>query len=214
MTNVREAQEAVSLKSRGEVVPKVLRTLKFNDAAEFNDYGPLNVVVGDKKGVFYSTNRRTRVVDERVSENELHCVSNAGLDTNWSKSQRGKNLFQKASKQEASDEVFAKRLMDEVLFDDEACEAATDTGCDESFEQLFSYIKVPIVNINDKPYGTRSATVILIRHDNTTIFLERHLLKKSDTTYQWAEPILYTFPSPPPASSSDESNPLQKSPPS
>lgn len=169
LTNFRDPSMPEADKiSRGVLVRDFLSSdmepQLFLESLDPADYTGFNIIAGDLDHLYYYNN-----IENRLSEVEpgLHGLSNHLLDTPWPKVIKGKNYMERYLSERESvdpDDLF-RFLADSEQADDSALPA---TGVGLEFERMLSsmFIKTP-------EYGTRSATVVLIGHDNHITFAER-----------------------------------------
>jgi uncharacterized protein with NRDE domain len=127
-------------------------------------YNGFNLIAGDPSGLYYYSNRATRVQQLQPG---LYGISNHLIDTAWPKIQRGKDLLQgQLSGREKIDiekiwEILADRSQSP---DDEL----PDTGVGLHWERILS----PLFIISPD-YGTRSSSVVLIDKSGRVTIRER-----------------------------------------
>lgn len=132
-------------------------------AARAGDYNGFNLIAGDRKGIWYYSNRGGR---EEISPG-LHGLSNHLLDTPWPKVEKGKAALARLTEKAGAltpEDIFA-HLADETKPPDRML---PDTGVGLAWERTLS----PVF-ITSPSYGTRSSTVILIGRDGQVTFAER-----------------------------------------
>ena len=171
VTNFRNGNAAkTSARSRGELVTNFLRGAQTapeyanrvsKDAPSYNGF---NLIAGDLDGLYYVSNRDSRVTAIAPG---VHGLSNHLLNTPWPKVTHGKQTVTSllnANAAELADSLFAaladhSRAPDEVL---------PDTGVGIERERVLS----PAF-INTTTYGTRSSTVLLIDNQGQVTHIER-----------------------------------------
>jgi uncharacterized protein with NRDE domain len=148
----------------GDDTPKdYLETLRETSSA----YNGFNLLLGDKNGLYYYSNRRSDIVAVKPG---IHGLSNAFLDTPWPKVEHGKqnlaNLLQK------NPSVDTEGLFD-LLADSRPAEDGIlpDTGVGLAWERLLS----PLF-IESDVYGTRASTVLLIDRTGRVTCIERSFI--------------------------------------
>jgi len=171
LTNFRDPEEVhVDKKSRGNIVTDFLaenvspviflETLK----EEKDDYAGFNILVGDADSFFYYSNKQRKIMEVSAG---THGLSNQFLNTAWPKVVKGRTKLREY--------VLGHAIIDtDALFDiisdaDVAPDALLpNTGVGLDLERQLSplFIKTPT-------YGTRSSTVLLVGHDQSTTFVER-----------------------------------------
>lgn len=114
-------------------------------------YGPFNLLVGDKTQLWYVGNRGA--APQPVSAG-LHGLSNALLDTPWPKVERGKQLLKNAIQQGASQEALLNVLTDKHQ---PADHELPKTGVPEWMEKM-----VAPIFIESAQYGTRCSTLLTL----------------------------------------------------
>ena len=179
VTNFREtAPPPPDAPSRGHLVGGFLRGADAPDAylralaPRAGEYAGFNLLVGDGEELRYFGNRgegEARTVDPGV-----HGLSNALLDTPWSKVERGKAGLAAALADRG--EVDPEALF-RVLWDAEPAPDAhlPDTGVGLERERTLSspFIRSP-------EYGTRASTVLLVGRDGRVRFVERTVAPGAD----------------------------------
>ena len=136
-------------------------------------YGGFNLLVGDRFGIFYYSNRSDT---ENVISPGIHGLSNHLLDTPWPKVTSAKERLEALliKDTEEPEEYFAA-LADGTPFPDDVL---PDTGVGIKRERLLSSIFV-----NSRTYGTRFSTLIFIDRTNRLRFIERsHGPQRSSNT--------------------------------
>jgi uncharacterized protein with NRDE domain len=127
-------------------------------------YHGFNLLVGDRTGVQYLSNRTRRA--ETLAPG-LYGLSNGPLDASWPKVERGKRALHATLANDATD--VAEKLF-EMLADRRIADEATlpRTGVSLEWERTLSaaFIAAP-------DYGTRSSTLLLIGNDDSVHFRER-----------------------------------------
>ena len=127
-------------------------------------YNGFNVIAGDPSGLYYYSNRDSRV---RQLQPGLYGISNHLIDTAWPKIQRGKDLLQgQLSGTEKIDiEKIWEILADRWLPSDRAL---PDTGVGLEWERILA----PLF-ISSPDYGTRSSSIVLMAYCGRITFMER-----------------------------------------
>lgn len=171
VTNLRTGVRATAPRSRGWLVRDfVLGTAQpaaFLDALrkESGDYGPFNLVVGDRSGVCVLGSAEDEV---RLLRDGVHVISNGPIGVHWPKTERLQRYFVDAI-EGGFGEHEETRLLDLLL--DEARPPDTalpDTGIGLDLERRLA----PIF-IRGEKYGTRAGTLVARRADGTAILRER-----------------------------------------
>ncbi|RSK27213.1 NRDE family protein [Bacillus sp. HMF5848] len=171
LTNYRNPREQTDgLRSRGELVTDFL---KGNDAPEnflvkihelHTSYPGFNLLVGSMEDLYYYSN-----VEQKIKQLTpgIYGLSNALLNTNWPKVERGtvelKNLIKTSCNKDITKELI-HILQDAEGFSDEKL---PHTGVSIDWERMLAPIFIKSDN-----YGTRSSTVVLMC-DKTIQITER-----------------------------------------
>lgn len=178
ITNVRDpSSRDPDAPSRGQLVADALTGSQPPEdyvrsvAARATQYNGFNLLVGSPSACWHLTNRAdlTEDADDPVRMQAVapgtHGLSNATLDTPWPKVKRGTRKLDAA----LADGAGPERLLD-LLDDREPApdDELPDTGVGQAVERMLS----PLF-IESPDYGTRSSTVLLIRHDGRVTFAER-----------------------------------------
>ena len=170
VTNLRTGVPATAPKSRGWLVrdfllgdstPIAWLDLVRSQAA---DYGPFNLVVGDRHGVFALGSSEGMV---RALAAGVHVVSNGALGVAWPKTARLQRAFRDALRSGAERDEAS--LLD--LLRDEASprdEELPDTGIGLELERRLA----PVFIRGDK-YGTRAGSLVLRHSDGSLVLRER-----------------------------------------
>jgi uncharacterized protein with NRDE domain len=143
-----------------EGAPEFLEAAGKHDGA-YNGY---NLVVGDRDGLWYHSNRSGEI---RRLEPGLYGLSNHLLDTPWPKVERSKSALAVllGREEEALVEGLFEMLGDHSRPGDHEL---PDTGIGLEWERLLS-----AAFIASPDYGTRCATVLLVGRDGAVSFVER-----------------------------------------
>lgn len=130
---------------------------------EAKQYNGFSLLLGTLDALWYYSNREGKI---RNVEPGFHGVSNDLLNTPWPKLEDGRATFRAVVEQDpqAVEELLQVMRKAEVYPDADL----PDTGRDLDFERLVSpiFIENPI-------YGTRMTTLIRIREDGHTEYIER-----------------------------------------
>lgn len=171
VTNLRTGVPATAPKSRGWLVRDFLRGDEspqvFLDAlrASAGDYGPFNLVVGNRDGVFALSSADIEV---RALKHGVHVISNGAIGVHWPKTERLQRRFQEMVQPDAGT-VDESRLLD--LLVDETLPpdiALPDTGVGLELERRLA----PIF-IRGEKYGTRASTLVTHGADGLLTLRER-----------------------------------------
>jgi len=175
VTNYREPEQNIgpNRRSRGELVSEFL----VSDSIAATDYlkairktallyEGFNLLVGDKSGLWYYSNRDERNEARKLDPGRIYCLCNRLLDDPWPKVVRAKhemsklmNDIQKFSMEEVKEKLF-HLLQDTTQAPDD--QLPRDTGRPEYYEKHFSSIFVESFPFLSHWYGTRASTVILV----------------------------------------------------
>lgn len=187
VTNVREPGSSYSgARSRGALAADFLgssgcRAADFCRRIQLDAYGAFNVLFGDECDVWYASNRGDR--KPRRLKGGWHCLSNGSIDSLWPKCLRGLDNFRSAvrARFESGPEMLSSALLNDVLADATTVPPATDTGCSLELERVFARVHVPMIDLGNGDYGTRTSTVCLIHDDGSFLYHERDLDPESRT---------------------------------
>lgn len=170
LTNFRDPtnMEAATL-SRGAVVKNFLAASTspkdYLQSIDPKQYAGFNLIIGDAEQLMYYNNIQNESYEIPPG---THGLSNHFLNTPWPKVSKGKERLASYMAHTSTvdlEEIFA------ILSDAEQAPDTSlpNTGVSLDLERMLSpiFIKTP-------EYGTRSATIVLITHDNTLIFAERN----------------------------------------
>jgi uncharacterized protein with NRDE domain len=170
VTNLRTGVPATAPKSRGWLVRDFLlgdaTPIAWLDLVRIQaaEYGPFNLVVGDRNGVFALGSSEGMV---RSLAAGLHVVSNGALGVGWPKTARLQRGFRDALRSGAArdEATLLDLLRDEALPPDEEL---PDTGIGLELERRLS----PVFIRGDK-YGTRAGSLVLRHADGSLVLRER-----------------------------------------
>lgn len=187
VTNVREPDSNHSgARSRGTLAADFLETsgcraADFCRRIQLDAYGAFNVLFGDEYEVWYASNRGDQKL--RRLNGGWHCLSNGSIDSPWPKCLRGLANFRAAvrARFESGPEMLSSALLNDVLADATSVQPATDTGCSLELERVFARVHVPMIDLGNGDYGTRTSTVCLIHDDKSIFYRERDLDPESRT---------------------------------
>ena len=169
LTNYREPPEATRGEpSRGALVSGYLSGEHGDFETYLREHGAsyagFNIIFGHWRRLLHFSNRGAGFTSLGPG---IHGLSNALLNTPWPKVVRGKKLLEEAL---AEDELEVERLF-EIL--DNTVPAKDDelpeTGLSRAIEQRLSSIRISA----EGPYGSRSATVLLVEQDGRMRLWER-----------------------------------------
>lgn len=173
LTNVRNPEGYTpTAPSRGHLVSEYLtasmrpRAYLEQIAAQGERYNGFNLLVGTPNRCLYYSNHDGVI---RTVSPGTHGLSNHLLDTAWPKVDRATRRLNRAVTAAPDEAPEPERLFD--LLDDRnpaPDDALPDTGVGLKAERMLS---PPFIESPD--YGTRSSTVLLLRHDGHVRFVER-----------------------------------------
>lgn len=174
VTNVRNPDEirTEDHQSRGNIVTNFLQTNSDTKSyiaqirASAKPYLGYNALVGNKDELIYFSNE----FDDTIPLTKgIYALSNANLKTNWPKTERAKQKFQKIVQSQSTERtmiaMFLSLLQDKTTFKDELL---PNTGVGLQLERQLSSIF-----ILGEEYGTRASTVVLFRRDGKVLFKEK-----------------------------------------
>lgn len=155
--------------SRGELVLNYLKDKsgpsayldQIRDSA--NDYNGFNLLLGNEDSLLHYSNHSDRITEIQPG---IHGVSNALLDTPWTKLEQAKSDLSEAIKKEepAVEDLFSLLKNDTTAPDNELPE----TGLPYELEKAVSSVFIKTDN-----YGTRCSTVLLIDYQGNYTLTER-----------------------------------------
>ncbi len=177
LTNVRQAMAGPGSRSRGELVTRWLRgdgdAQRFAEGIDPGAYGGFNLVVGDFHTRRWSWlgNRppdaphaaHPPALHRRTLPDGVYGLSNASLDTPWSKTRRLKHaMLQSLEHPGAGDPERWSEPLRQALFDDRPApdDEMPDTGVPGEAERALSS---PFVRMPGRAYGTRSSLLVNAR---------------------------------------------------
>lgn len=146
-------------------------------------YNGFNLIMGDASGLFYYSNRGTRIHKLKPG---LYGISNHLLDTPWPKVEKGKIRLQGQlnGKERIDLEKIFEILSDKSLPPDDEL---PDTGVGLQWERILS----PLF-ITSPDYGTRSSSVVLIDKSGRVTFRE-HTFVNTGNEIKEGETRKYSF---------------------
>ncbi|QBF24631.1 hypothetical protein EXN22_02620 [Pseudomonas tructae] len=167
LTNIRDPQQALGTRSRGELVAAFLQSELSVEAyldqvaSRSRQYSGFNLLVGDNRQLGYLNARQGT---PRLLAEGVYGLSNAGLDTPWPKL-----LKARAGLQQHLADPQPQRLLE--LLGDNLQAADTElpeTGVGLGTERLLSSVFIASQN-----YGTRASTVLIVEADGRRKLVER-----------------------------------------
>lgn len=170
LTNFRDPSvQKENPPSRGHLVLDYL--IRENDPEQYlknvkqqaDEYNGFNLLTGTPQKLMYFSSRQNEL---HTLDPGLYGLSNHLLNTPWPKVERAKNDLRRI----ISDDSISEDAIFELLENDEKApdENLPDTGIPKELEKAVS----PIFIKTDK-YGTRCATVLLIKKDGQVTFTEK-----------------------------------------
>ncbi|MCH7399950.1 NRDE family protein [Belliella sp. DSM 107340] len=171
LTNYRDLKNPkANPKTRGDLVKNFLETdvdpyqyLK-NLEEEKDQFEGFNLLVGDDKGLFYLSNYKDGI--EELNSG-LYGLSNALLDTPWTKVNVAKQKLQEKLESDLFDKSVLMQAVHSKKMDPD--ELLPDTGATLYQEK---HLSAQFIRIDDY-YGTVNTTVLLWRHTGEVEMLER-----------------------------------------
>ena len=168
VTNYREQQKArAGLRSRGEIVTNFVSAdvdaLTFVSSIDCEDYAGVSVLAADDSHISYGSNRG----DDPVSlAPGVYGLSNASLDTPWTKLVRSKQALTALID---SDKVNSTELL--RLLGDKTPAASAEVHTNDLPFRLARALTAPFIVADT--YGTRCSTTVLVANDGRVEFCER-----------------------------------------
>ena len=178
VTNYRDpAQNLPHAPSRGTLVSGFLtasetaRTYMQKIAAVGQDYNGFNLLVGDRSGLWYYSNRGNDIQQLKPG---LLGISNHLIETPWPKVNKGKAELQNvlSKPKDIHYEDLLNILSDRSVPPDDML---PHTGVGIEWERILS----PLF-ITSKVYGTRSSSVLLIKRNGQVILVERTFIPEAN----------------------------------
>ena len=132
-------------------------------------YAGFNLLVGNQSTLYYYSNRSEKPPQQL--EAGIYGLSNHLLNTQWPKVKTGINTFKQVISKEFEQYSHKEQALLEVLQNDLEVEEALlpKTGVGTTIEKILS----PLF-IRSAAYGTRASTVIQMKHNGETNFLEQN----------------------------------------
>jgi uncharacterized protein with NRDE domain len=173
VTNYRDGQNEDRLKkSRGILIKNHLNLKNNIENQDLNTYKPLNVLYGDKKELYYTSNSNSKINRKKLPKG-IYGLSNASLNSDWPKLNYGKTLFDNmiSEKQIHIEKLFQIMQLKKIFPD----HSLPKTNVPIEWERILSS---PF--IHSETYGTRSTTLILINKYNQVEFIEKSYNKLAE----------------------------------
>lgn len=168
VTNFREGQRsAAKFESRGTLVTgfaagsQSLR--EFESSISNDDYAGFSLLVSDGESMFYLSNRDDLQAD---LDPGIYGLSNASLDTPWSKVVRAKADLESLIDNGAINETELMRLLS-----DRTPAPVDDVAAEDLPFEIARALTAPFIVAPE--YGTRSSTTVLWSNDGVIEFTER-----------------------------------------
>ena len=179
VTNYRQGPERVFPASRGELTINFLQRNGGKSAEKspeqylkeipVEQYGGYNLLVGDlrQNDLWWGSNRA--IGKEHKIEPGVHGVSNHFLDSPWPKVTQGKEAINKLLSEKPDEADLIEKLFEVLSKRQRARDSELpNTGIELEWERALSSLFITVDG-----YGTRSSSVILVRHDGVIKFVER-----------------------------------------
>jgi len=168
VTNYHDAKhEKARLRSRGHLVTDFVQSeltpanylQQINGAA----YAGFSLLVADSQSLAYLSNRGTGMLELPAG---VYGLSNATLDTPWSKVERSKTALATMLGEGKVNETELLRILG-----DRRKAPLTEVSDDQLPFSTAHALTAPFITLPD--YGTRCSTVVLVKSDGTVRFVER-----------------------------------------
>lgn len=130
-------------------------------AQQQQEYGPFNLLVGNRQQLWYLGNRGEGPVEVAAG---IHGLSNGLLDTPWPKVQRGKQSLELAIEAGSQEADLLAFLTDRQQ---PAEHELPETGVGKSLEQL-----VAPIFVQSPTYGTRCSSLLWLPANNAPLMVE------------------------------------------
>lgn len=167
LTNVRDPDQPVGRRSRGELPADFLRGRLAPQAyleavrARAGEYSGFNLLLGDARQLWYYNSREG---EPRTLTEGLYGLSNASLDSPWPKLQQAK-----AALENCLDAPNSERLLTLLADTRQPAEhLLPETGVGPAVERLLATVFIASAN-----YGTRASTALLLNADDSWEMRER-----------------------------------------
>ncbi len=177
VTNFRERQGRKTMfESRGTLVTGFVagsQSLReFESSISNKDYAGFSLLLSDGESMFYLSNRDD--LEANVAPG-IYGLSNASLDTPWSKVVRAKACLESLIENDAVNETELLRLLS-----DRTPAAVDDVAAHDLPFEIARALTAPFIMAPD--YGTRSSTTLLWGNDDVVEFSERRFDPAGRTT--------------------------------
>jgi len=168
VTNFREGQRSkAKVESRGKLVTEFVagsQSLEeFESSIAMEDYAGFSLLVSDGQSMSYLSNRDDLEAD---LEPGIYGLSNASLDTPWSKVVRAKAGLESLIKNDAVNQTELMRLLA-----DRTPAAVDDITAEDLPFEIARALSAPFIAAPE--YGTRSSTTVLWGKNGAVEFSER-----------------------------------------
>ena len=168
VTNFHERQgRKAMVESRGTLVTDFVGGSQsfgeFESSISMRDYAGFSLLVSDGESMLYLSNRDE--LEANVAPG-IYGLSNASLDTPWSKVVRAKACLESLIEDDAVNDTELLRLLA-----DRTPATAGDVATDDLPFEIARALTAPFIMAPD--YGTRSSTTVLWGNDNVVEFSER-----------------------------------------
>ncbi len=173
LTNFRETGQRCGIKSRGHLTTDFLsgkqtpQQFLLEVESTHQLYNGFNLLVGDKNGLYYYSNREQHT---RKLEPGFYGLSNHLLNTPWPKVTDGLEGLKNLTRQEPDPAALLHLLRNNNVADDKRL---PNTGVGLSAERMLS----PLF-IQSKVYGTRSSSLVLLDRQGKLTFSEKRFGKE------------------------------------
>ena len=169
VTNVRTGRQTAAARSRGALVTEFVATtvaadqFAANVAAQREQYGPFNLVLGDREQAFFVSS-----IDgvPRRLDNGVHAFSNGSRADEWPKMRRLREGFAAALAAAPPSESALLDLLRDTRQPEDA--ELPDTGVGLPLERVLA----PVFIVGDA-YGTRASTLAYAHDDGSLVLTER-----------------------------------------
>ena len=150
-------------KPRVHEVAKELGLSSKEVLAHLDEYGPFNLVFGDRAGVFLIDGSSATL--QRLPAG-IHVIGNGPFASTWPKVERLRTLFTRAVRRGERDDASLLALLADSTQPDDG--ELPDTGVGAQLERMLA----PIFIRGDR-YGTRASSLVMRHEDGSLFFRER-----------------------------------------